>query len=241
MGANIHSKLWVMVLFTCTRNTTTTVDNCRETQKLPSWLDCPNFSFRELHKIIIANNYAYKQYMVYVFHLPLLSPTVYHFYKLLSIPVTVQQERFAYSYIGFNKEILFSNPLKQHCDKMNTNELTGCFQPNEILYACRKEIHIPERDCKVVQLHPLSITIPSNFECRFFKFGSLCTWAVSGSFVTPQTETIMALNPKETTTLKLQKEGKLTLRVGWMSHMRKTWFNADQTGNPKWMNRSKHE
>jgi hypothetical protein len=118
--------------------------NLLETQKLPSRLDYPNFSFPELHKIITANNYAYKQCMVYVFQLPLFSPTVYHFYKLLSIPVTVKQERFACSYIGFNKEFLFSNPLKQHCDKMNTNELTGCFQSNEILYACKKEIHIPE-------------------------------------------------------------------------------------------------
>jgi hypothetical protein len=33
-------------------------------------------------------------------------------------------------------------------------------------------------------------------------------------FVTPQSETLTALCPQEATTLKLQKEGKLTLKPG---------------------------
>lgn len=43
---------------------------------------------------------------------------------------------------------------------MTTNELTGCFHPNEFLYVrvCREEIpiytYVPEIDCEATLLHP---------------------------------------------------------------------------------------
>lgn len=126
------------------------------------------------------------------------------------------------SYIGFNKEFIFSDPLGQHYGKMNTNELTGCFQPNEFLYVCREEVpiytSIPKMDCEVTLLHPSTTKIPNSCKYRFFKLSKTFWIPLHMSnqclFVTPQTETFTVLCPQGTTTLKLQKEGRLTLRAG---------------------------
>jgi hypothetical protein len=104
------------------------------TQKLPPGLDYPNLPFSELSKIITPRMYTYTKYLVYVLEIPLFSPTVYHLYKLLPFPVSAQRSKDTYGYINVNKEFIFSGPLRQHYGKMSTNELKGCFQPNEILY-----------------------------------------------------------------------------------------------------------
>jgi hypothetical protein len=111
-------------------------------QMLPSGLHYPNLPFPELQNIITPHTYSYKQYLVCILDIPLFSPTEYHLYKLLPFPVAVRQQEATYSYIDFNKEFIFSDPLRQHFGKMSTNELTGCFQPNEFMYVCREEIPI---------------------------------------------------------------------------------------------------
>lgn len=117
---------------------------------------------------ITPSTYAYKQYLVCILEIPLFSPTIYQSYKLLPFPIAVQQEESTSSYISFNKEFIFSDPLRQHYGKMTTNELTGFFQPNEFIYVCREEIpiytNILEMDCKATLLHPSMTKILSNYE-----------------------------------------------------------------------------
>jgi hypothetical protein len=102
---------------------------------------------------------------------------------------------------------------------MTTKELTGCFQPNEVLYVCREEIpiytYIPELDCEAIpQLLKFQVTVNTDF----FKLSETCWISLHMSnqwlFVTPQTETFTIFYPQETTILTLQKDGKLTLRAG---------------------------
>jgi hypothetical protein len=62
-------------------------------QKLPTGTDYPTLPFSELSKIITPNVYSYKQYLVYVLEIPLLSPTEYHLYSVLPFPVKVHKEQ----------------------------------------------------------------------------------------------------------------------------------------------------
>jgi hypothetical protein len=75
----------------------------------------------------------------------------------LPFPVTVKEWESMYSYIGFNKEFIISDPLRQHYGKMTSNEITACYQPNEFLYMCKEDIpiytHIPEIDCEATMIH----------------------------------------------------------------------------------------
>jgi hypothetical protein len=191
-------------------------------QKLPSGLDYPNFPFPELQKIITPNTYSYSKYLVYVIEIPLFPPIEYHLYKLLPFPVIVKQEEFIYSYIGFNKEIIFSDPLRQHFGKMSMNELTSCSQPNEFTFVCKEEIpiytYVPDLDCVATLLHPSTTNVPNNCERRFLKLSKTFWIPLHLSnqwlFVTPQAETFTVLCPQETTTVKLQDKGKLTLQPG---------------------------
>jgi hypothetical protein len=68
-------------------------------------------------------------------------------------------------------------------------------------------------ECEVTLLHPSTTKIPSNCEHRFFKLSKTFWIPLYMSnqwlFVTPQTETFTVLCSQETTTIKLQKEGKL--------------------------------
>jgi hypothetical protein len=106
-----------------------------------------------------------------VLEIPLLSPIEYQLYKLLPFPAQIRKEETTYGYINFNKEFIFSDAVRQHFGKMSTNELTGCFHPNEFLYVCREEIpiytYVPEQDCESTLLHPSTTTIPKNCEYRF--------------------------------------------------------------------------
>jgi hypothetical protein len=189
-------------------------------QKLPSGLDYPNLPFPELQKIITPHTYAYKQYFVYILEIPLLSPTEYHLYKLLPFPVAVKEKEATYSYTDFNKEFIFSDPLRQHFVKMSSNELSGCFQPNEFMFICREEIpiynYVPELDCESTLLHPSTTKIPNVCEYRFFKLLKTFWIPLHRSnqwlFTTPSTETFTVLCPQEATTLKLRDKGKLTLK-----------------------------
>jgi hypothetical protein len=138
----------------------------------------------------------------------------------------MKQEEATYGYIDFNKELMFSNPLRQHFGKMSINELTGCFQPNELAYVCKEEIpiytYVPDVDCEATLLHLSTTKVPINCEYRFFKlrqtFWILLHMSRQWLFVTPQKETLTVLCPQETTTLNLQKEGKLTLKPGCKSY-----------------------
>jgi hypothetical protein len=198
------------------------IKNLLVIQKLPSGLDYPNFPFPELQKIITPNTYFFRQFLVYVLEIPLLSSTTYNLYKMLPFPVAVSKEESTYSYIGFNKELIFSDPLRQHYGKMTINELTGCFQPNEFNYVCKEDIpiytYVPDLDCEATLLHPSTSKIPRKCEYNFFKLLKTFWIPLHRSnqwlFVTPQIETFTVLCPGETTTLKLETEGKLTLKPG---------------------------
>ncbi|PNF23406.1 hypothetical protein B7P43_G12246 [Cryptotermes secundus] len=191
-------------------------------QKLPSGLDYPNFPFPQLQKIITPITYSYKQYLVYVLEIPLFSPTTYQLYKLLPLPTNVKEEKSTYTYIHYNKEFIFSDPLRQHFGKMTANELTGCFHPSELTYVCREEIpiytYVPEMDCEATLLHPSTTRIPNNCEYRVLKLSKTFWIPLHMSnqwlFVTPQSETFTVLCPQGTTTFKLEKGGKLTLKPG---------------------------
>jgi hypothetical protein len=73
----------------------------------------PTFS-SDLQKTTVPITYLNKQIFRYIFKIPLFSPTEYHGYKVLPLPVTFQQKDLTYSYIGFNKEFIFSVALRQH-------------------------------------------------------------------------------------------------------------------------------
>jgi hypothetical protein len=136
---------------------------------------------------------------------------------MLPFPTNVKKKESTYSYIHFNKEFIFSDSLRQHFGKMSTNELTGCFHPNEFMYVCmyvcREEIpiytYVPEMDCEATLLHPSATKIPSNCEYRFFRLSKTFWIPLHMSnqwlFVTPQAETFTVLCPQETTTLKMKK------------------------------------
>jgi hypothetical protein len=137
-----------------------------EAQRLPNGLDCPNLPFPELQKNY-NSSYLYQQYLVYMLEIPLFSPKEYHLYKLLSFPVKLHEQELTYNYIGFTKEFIFSDPLRQHYGKLTANELTGCFQPSELIHVCKEEIpiytYVPETDCEATLLHPSATKIPINY------------------------------------------------------------------------------
>jgi hypothetical protein len=199
-------------------------------QKLPTGTDYPTLPFSELSKIITPSVYSYKQYVVYVLEIPLLSPREYHLYRVLPFPVKIHKEQTAYSYVNFNKGFLFSDSLRQHYGKMTTNELANCFQPNYMTYVCKEEIsiytYVPEADCEATLLHPSTVKAPDICEYRLFTLSNTL-WiplhmSIEWLFVTPQVETFTVLCAQGTTTLKLQKEGKLSLRdgcKGYSSHV----------------------
>lgn len=67
--------------------TTDKIKRLMDSQSLPAGVDYPSFTYSEFQKIIIPHAYAYKQYLVYVLEIPLLSSTTYHLYKILPFPV----------------------------------------------------------------------------------------------------------------------------------------------------------
>jgi hypothetical protein len=91
---------------------------------------------------------------------------MYHLYKLLPFPTIAVQNELTYTYIVFNKEFIYGDSLRQRYGKMTMNELTGCFQPNEITYVCREEIpiytYVPDMDCEATLLHPSTSKTPEN-------------------------------------------------------------------------------
>jgi hypothetical protein len=105
---------------------------------------------------------------------------------------------------------------------MTSNEMTGCFHPIDVSYVCKEEIpihiYIPETDCESTLLHPSTIKIPYNCEYRFLKLKQTLWIPVHLSnewlYVAPESETLTVLCPEETTTLKIQAKGKLTLKAG---------------------------
>jgi hypothetical protein len=95
---------------------------------------------------------------------------------------------------------------------------------------CKEEIpiytYVPEADCEAILLHPSTVKVPENCEYRFLKLSNTLWVPLHMSnewlFVTPQMETFTVLCAQETTTLKLQKEGKLSPRngcEGYSSHV----------------------
>jgi hypothetical protein len=151
-----------------------------------------------------------------VLEIHLLSPTTCHLNNVLPFPVAVKEEESTYSYIGFNKEFIISDSLRQHYGKMTANEITGCYQPNESLYVCKEEIsiytYITEMDCEATMLHPSTTKIQINCEYRFLKLRKTLWIPLHLNnqwlFVAPQTQTFAVLCQQETTTLKL-RQGKI--------------------------------
>jgi hypothetical protein len=105
---------------------------------------------------------------------------------------------------------------------MTTNELTGCFQPNELMYVCEEGIpiytYVPEVDCEATLFHPSTVEVPDSCEYRFFRLSNTFWISLHLSnqwlFVTPKTETFTTLCQQETTSVRLQGKGKLTLKNG---------------------------
>jgi hypothetical protein len=125
------------------------IRNLVKNQNLPTGTDYPLLPFSELSKIITPNVYSYKQYLLYALEIPLFSPTEDHLYKVLPFPVEVQEKEAMYGYVNFNKELIFSDSLRQYYGKMTMNDLTSCFQPNQVMYVCKEEIpiytYVPDR------------------------------------------------------------------------------------------------
>jgi hypothetical protein len=97
-------------------------------------------------------------------------------------------------------------------------------------YVCKEEIpiytYVPEADCQATLLHPSTVKVSEICEYRFFTLSNTLWVTLHMSnewlFVTPQMETFTVLCAQGTTTFKLQKEGKLSLRdgcKGYSSHV----------------------
>jgi hypothetical protein len=103
---------------------------------------------------------------------------------------------------------------------MTTNELTDYFELNNLFYVCRAEIpiyvYIPDIDCEAALLHISTTKLPESCEHRIFKLSKTFWIPLHMSnrwlFITPEIETFTILCPHETTTVKLQKEGILSLK-----------------------------
>jgi hypothetical protein len=126
---------------------------------------------------------------------------------MLPFPAAVQEEESTYSHIGFNKEFIFCDSLRQHYGKMTTNELTSCFQPNEFTYVFKEDLPIytytPELDCEATLLLPSTTKISDNCEHRIFKLSKTFWIPLHMSnqwlFIAPRMETFTVLCPQETT------------------------------------------
>jgi hypothetical protein len=206
-------------------------------ENLPYGTDYPLLPFSELSKIITPNVYSYKQYLVYVLEIPLFFPTEYHLYKVLPFPVEVNEKESMYSYVKFNKKIIFSGSMRQHYSKMAMNELTSCFQPNHLMYVCKEDVpiytYVPVVDCEATLLHPSTTKVPKVCEYRYLKLSTTMWIPLNMSkewlFVTPHAETFTVLCAQETTTLKLQNKGKITLKDGCKGYSSHVTLNAIST------------
>lgn len=133
---------------------------------------------------------------------------------------SITKEKSTYNFTNCNKELIFTDSLRQHYGKMSINELTGCFQINEIMFVCKGEIPIytytPGLDCEATLLHPSTVKTPDTCEYNFFKLKKTFWIPLYKSnqwlFVAPEMETFTVLCPQGTSTLKLKGEGKLTLK-----------------------------
>lgn len=187
---------------------------------LPSGLEYPHFPFSELQKIILPTTYSYKNFLVYVLNIPLLSPTQYHLYKLLPFPS--KQQDALYHFIDFHKEFIFSDSMHQHYGKLTSNELQLCFQPNEFHFVCKEEIplytYVQGMDCEASLLHPSTQKVPGNCNLRIIKLEHTFWIPLYKSnqwiYVSPQEETFTILCPSFTQTIKISDTGILTLLPG---------------------------
>ena len=107
--------------------------------------------------------------LVYVLDIPLLTPTLFHLYKMKTFP-GLETSTKLYSFVNPYKKIIFSDPLRQQYCKMTKNELSACFQPNTFNYVCQENIlmynYIPELDCESTLLCPSTERIPENCDTR---------------------------------------------------------------------------
>ena len=194
------------------------IKSIMEAQKLPNGLDFPNFPFYELQKLIVPHTYSYNQYLVYVLEIPLLSPTIYHLYKILPFPV--KKDKNTYVFINSNKEYIFSDPVRQHYGKLSTNELTGCFHPDKLQYICQENIpiytYIPEMDCEATLLHPSTVKMPTNCETRITSLEKTFWIPLYLSnewlFVAPKQDKITVLCGEKSNQVIIVNEGKLMLK-----------------------------
>jgi hypothetical protein len=99
---------------------------------------------------------------------------------------------------------------------MTTNELSNCFQLNEIVYVCKEEIpiytYVPEVDCESTLLHSSTTKVPETCEYKFFKLSN--TFWIPLHIRNTSSWNIYCLMSTENYDLKLYNEGKLTFKNG---------------------------
>ena len=197
--------------------TTERIRNIFRSQPLPQGLDYPDLSFSELQKITIPHTYAYKQFLVYVLEIPLLSPTHYHLYH--NTPFPVKRDNI-YVFINSEKEYIFSDSLRQHFGKLTSNELTRCFQPNELLFICPEDIpiyaYLKGADCEATMLHPSTKQTPQSCDLRVTKLTNTLWIPLHLSnqwlFAAPQEDTLTTLCGTENKHVNIKGRGKLSLK-----------------------------
>jgi hypothetical protein len=188
-------------------------------QQLPSGMDYPNFPFSELQRIVVPHVYAHESFLVYVLDIPLLFPTLYQLYKVLPYPIPRQD---IFVFINPSKEYIFVDSIKRQFGKMTTTELTGCFQPNPLRKVCKANIpvytHIPNLDCEMTLIHPLSTQVPKSCEVRVIELVKTYWIPLFMSnqwlYVTPKSEKLSVLCGENAKQVDLTGRGKLTLHPG---------------------------
>ena len=192
------------------------IRNIMMKQNLPSGLDYPALPFSEFQKIVTPHTYSYNQYLVYVLDVPLLTPTIYHLYKMMPFPTENSNQ---YAFVNPSKDLIFSDSLRQHFGKMTLNELTSCYSPNSLQYVCQENIpiytYVPGLDCESTVLHPSTESFPKNCEIRLTHLTKTLWIPLHLSnqwlYVSPKPETMTTLCGNENKKLIIEKKGKLTL------------------------------
>jgi hypothetical protein len=182
-------------------------------------LDYPNFPFPELQHVVVPHVYAHDSFLVYVLDIPLLSSTMFYLYKILPYPIRKQD---VFSFVNPVKENIFVDALKKQFGKMSTNELLGCFRPNELQKVCKANIpiftYIPNSDCEMVLIHPSSTTVPESCEITIMKLTKTYWIPLQMSnqwlYVAPEPEKLSVLCNTSVKQIDIKERGRLTLQSG---------------------------
>ncbi|KAK7871643.1 hypothetical protein R5R35_001828 [Gryllus longicercus] len=189
--------------------------------KLKDDLDFPPFHISELAKLITPIIYSYKNYLVYVLQIPLVSTNQFQLYKIVPFPKQIEDNTFMY--IDVTKTYIFKDSLHHKYGKMTLNELHQCFQPNDINFVCKEKTpvftYIPNVDCEATLLHVSTNAIPSVCEKRIVKLTNT-QWiplylSNDWLYVAPKPERFAILCPNQATNnIELKNQGRLHLSRG---------------------------